>query len=149
MREWEILTKYVQGLKCNVDWPHKTHSCMRPKAGRSWGWENWWGWVSKCSPFRVILPGPRLHGSQNSRCRGTFLQLKHAWDTKRMVHRLIGKSLEKAPHLLVLGFSPPASFLTISPLGESAPSTSCFEQFAICPEDEGEGGWGEPMRDKP
>ena len=49
-------------------------------------------------------------------------------------------------HLLVLRFAIPAALLTVSPLGESAPLTSCFVQFAICPEDEREEG--EPMRDQ-
>ena len=43
-------------------------------------------------------------------------------------------------HLLVLGFAIPAASLSISPLGESAPLTSCFSQFAIRPEDEQEEG---------
>ena len=47
--------------------------------------------------------------------------------------------------LLVLGFATPATLLTISPFGESAPLTFCFAQFAICVEDEQEEG--EQMRD--
>ena len=31
--------------------------------------------------------------------QGANLQLKHAWDTQKMVDRLVGKTLEKSPHL--------------------------------------------------
>ena len=70
----------------------------------------------------------------------------HTEDGTPLVREEFGTGTS-SPHLLVLGFPPPASFLTISPLGESAPSISCFAHFGICLEDEEE--WGETMRDKP
>ena len=35
---------------------------MGLKALHSWGWEAWWGWDTKCSPFRVIVPDPHSMG---------------------------------------------------------------------------------------
>ena len=42
-------------------------------------------------------------GSQISRFKGIFLQLKQVWETQRMVHRVIGKGFSKAPHFWSAG----------------------------------------------
>ena len=70
----------------------------------------------------------------------------HAEDGTPCDREEFGKGTS-SPHLLVLGFPPPASFLTISPLGEVSTFKPSFAQLGICPEDEEEGV--EPMRDKP
>ena len=57
VKEREILTKFVQGLWCNLDWPYLDPQLMRHKGGHSWGGEYWWGWVSQRRPVKVILHG--------------------------------------------------------------------------------------------
>ena len=76
----------------------KTHSWIRHKAGHSWGREDWWGWVSKRRPFKVILCCTHSMGPKISRFKGIFLQRKNAWETQWMVYSVIGKGFWNAPH---------------------------------------------------
>ena len=120
---------------------------MRHKGGHSWGWEDWWGWVSKCRPFKVILlgthsMGPKSPGSRESSYSENVHGKPRGWYT---VWSGKVSKMHLISHLLLLRFAIPAALLTISPLGESAPLTSSFVQFAICLEDKWEEG--EPMRD--
>ena len=134
---------------CDATWTDhiQTYSWMRHKAGHSWGWQDWWGWVSNRRPFKLILPGthsmsPKSPGSTESsytkNMHGKPREWYIMWSRKVSKRHLIS-------HLLMLCIAIPATLLTISPLGESAPFTPCFIQVANCREHERESG--EPMRD--
>ena len=140
MKEREILTKFVQGMWCNLHWSHLDSSWMRHKDGHSWGWEDCWGWVSKCRPFKVILNGIHSMGPKSPSWRESSYSENMHGKPRGWYTVWLGKvsKTHLTSDLLVLGVAIPATSLTISPLGESAPTTPCFVEFAICPEHERE-----------
>ena len=149
-RQWKR-EKFLQNSfkACDATWiDHiKTHSWMSHRGGHPWGWEVWWGWVSKRRPFQVILRGthpmcPKSPGSSASSYIENMHEKPRRWYT--MWSGKVSKT-HLISHLLVLGFAIPAALLAIFLLGESAPLTSSSVLGAICTEDEREEG--EPMRD--
>ena len=115
---------------------------MRHKGGHSWGWEVWWGWVSKRKPFKVVLRGTHPMGPKSLGSRvSSYIENMH--EKLRRWYTLWSGKVSKTlliSDLLGLGFAIPAALLAISLLGESAPLISCSIQIAICPEDEREEG---------
>ena len=122
---------------------------MGPKALHSWGWEAWWGWDTKCSPFRVIVPGPHSMGpispgardpSYSWHMNGTSIGWYTVCSGKVWKIHLISTS----PGIQV---PPPAPFLRVSPLWEGSTLNSRFCTAWNFPGEEGE--WGDGMRHNP
>ena len=101
-REWERNCYYLfrggEATWCHSIWSQRRHGSQ--------------GWTvmglrelvrmgQQMQPHWSYTAWSSLHGSKLSSCRGANLQLKHAWDTQRMVDPVGGKRFEKSPHLLI------------------------------------------------
>ena len=78
---------------------------MRHKAGHSWGWEDWWGWVSKRRPFKVILRGTHSMGPKSPASRESSYSENMHGKPRRWYTVWSGKvsKTHLISHLLVLG----------------------------------------------
>ena len=121
-RQWKrekFLHNSVRGCDTTCIDHIYTHSWMRHKGGHSWGWEVWWGWVSKCRPIKVILRGTHPMGPKSPGTRASsYIENMH--EKPRRWYTVWSGKVSKTHlicHLLVLRFAIPAPWLAISLLG--------------------------------